>query len=85
MAVGDTHALIHEKASDLKSILDKEKEAREQAIRDVRRDLKEAAAGNFAVLAFGAAWLAIGVIVAAFAPEIAKIVAGQWTEVIKTL
>ena len=69
----------------MKSILDKEKDALEQAIRDVRWDLEEAAAGNFAVLAFGAVWLAIGVIVATLSPEIAKIVAGQWTEVMKTL
>lgn len=47
--------------------------------------MEDAATGNFATLAFGAAWLAIGVVLATWAPEIVKVVRGQWWEIWRVL
>ena len=53
----------------------------DQAIREVRTSLEEAATGNLATLGFGVVWLAIGVVLATLAPEIVKLVGGRWCEV----
>ena len=62
-----------------------EASARIKMIADMRHDLGEVAAGNFQVLAFGAFWLAVGIIVSTFSPEIAKTVNGDWASVVKAL
>ena len=54
---------------------------RDRAIREVKTSLEDTATGNLATLAFGAAWLAIGVVLATWAPEIVKVVGGKWDEV----
>jgi hypothetical protein len=58
---------------------------REQAVIDVMRRVESATAGNYSVLLFGAVWLGAGVVLATWAPEIAKIVAGQAMEVWKAI
>lgn len=62
-----------------------EKEHRAQAIADVRRELAVVAAGNFAVLVFGVVWLAVGLFLATWSPEFAKIIAGKWSTVWATI
>lgn len=59
----------------------KEENMRAQAVTEVRRELIEASVGNFAVLVFGAVWLAIGVVLSTLAPEIGRTVAGNWAVV----
>jgi hypothetical protein len=71
----DQHmAVARERASN-------EENMRAQAVAEVRRELIEASVGNFSILVFGAVWLAVGVVLSTWAPEIAKIAAGNWAGV----
>ena len=71
----DQHtAVAKERASN-------EENMRAQAVAEVRRELIEASVGNFSTLVFGAVWLAVGVVLSTWAPEIAKIAAGNWAGV----
>ena len=54
-----------------------EENMRAQAVAEVRRELIEASVGNFPILLFGAVWLAVGVVMSTWAPEIAKIASGN--------
>jgi hypothetical protein len=74
---------IDQRSAELDTKITEEKREREQAVRKVRDDLEEAATGNFAVLAFGAAWLAVGILLSTLAPEIAKVVGGKCGEVLQ--
>lgn len=76
---------IELRAGELGDRIDTEHSERSRAIQDIRKSLEEAATGNLATLAFGAAWLALGVILATWAPEIVKVVGGHWDEVRGTL
>lgn len=71
---------IEERASELKTEISAEAAAREHSINDVKRSLENTATGNYAPLAFGAFWLAVGVVLATLAPEIALAAAGRWGE-----
>jgi len=62
-----------------------EEQMRAQAIAEVRRELIEASVGNFPVLVFGAVWLAVGVVLSTWAPEIAKVAAGNWRSVLSAI
>ena len=62
-----------------------EEQMRAQAVAEVRRELIEASVGNFPVLVFGAVWLAVGVVLSTWAPEIAKIAAGNWRSVLSVI
>lgn len=72
---------LDQQASAASERASNETNMRAQAVAEVRRELVEASVGNFAVLVFGAVWLAIGVVLSTLAPEIAKTVAGNWTAV----
>lgn len=50
-----------------------ERQARDRAIQEVNTSLMDTVTGNFTALAFGAAWLAIGIVVATWSPEIVRI------------
>lgn len=54
---------------------------REAAVRELRDQIRDSAIGNFPILAFGAWWLFIGTVLSALAPEIVRVVAGQWAAV----
>ena len=58
-----------------------EENVRAQAVADVRRELIEASVGNFPILVFGAVWLAVGVVLSTWAPEIVKIASGNGASV----
>lgn len=62
-----------------------EEQMRAQAVAEVRRELIEASVGNFPVLVFGAVWLAVGVVLSTWAPEIAKVAAGHWAGVFSSM
>lgn len=72
---------IDERTSELKTKISAEVAAREHSIGDVKRSLESTATGNYAPLAFGAFWLAVGVVLATLAPEIALVAAGRGSEV----
>jgi len=72
---------IEERASELKTKISTEAAAREHSINDVKRSLESTTTGNYAPLAFGAFWLAVGVVLATLAPEIALAAAGRGSEV----
>ncbi len=55
-----------------------EEKIRTQAITEIRGELVKASAGNFVILVFGVVWLAVGIVLSTWAPEIAKTVAGNW-------
>lgn len=71
---------IEERASELKTEISAEAAARERSINEVKHSLENTATGNYAPLAFGAFWLAVGVVLATLAPEIALAAAGRWGE-----
>lgn len=72
---------IDERTSELKTEISAEATTREHSIGDVKRSLDNTATGNYAPLAFGAFWLAVGVVLATLAPEIALAAAGRGSEV----
>ncbi len=72
--------VIDERTSELKSKISAEAAAREHSINDVKRSLENTTTGNYAPLAFGAFWLAVGVVLTTVAPEIALAAAGRWRE-----
>jgi hypothetical protein len=55
-------------------------EASERAanLHAVHSRLEDLAVGNVSTLLFGAGWLTVGSVISALAPEIARLVAGQW-------
>ena len=71
---------IDERTSELRTKISAEAAAREHSIGDVKRSLESTATGNYAPLAFGAFWLAVGVVLATLAAEIALAAAGRWAE-----
>lgn len=71
---------IDERTRELRTKISAEAAAREHSIGDVKRSLESTATGNYAPLAFGAFWLAVGVVLATLAPEIALAAAGRWGE-----
>lgn len=75
------HREIDTRAAELESKLLSESAERQRAVQEVKSSLKSAAAGNYPLLLFGVWWLAAGVFIATLAPEIAKVVAGRWSEV----
>jgi hypothetical protein len=76
---------IDRQGRELTAKIEAERDERNGAIERVKGSLEDAVAGNLATLAFGVAWLAVGVVLATCAPEIVKIVAGQWSEVLHAL
>lgn len=84
-ALDGAYKEIDRRADELDEKLKDEAKRREGEINAVKKSLESAATGNYAMLAFGAAWLAIGVVLATLAPEIAKLVNGQWCEVWRTI
>lgn len=77
----DINALFQEldrHAAVARERVSNEENMRAQAVAEVRRELIEASVGNFPILVFGAVWLAVGVVLSTWAPEIAKITAGKW-------
>lgn len=71
--------------SKLKDRINEESRKREEAHKEIQKDLHEAIVGNYATLVFGAFWVAIGIVVSSLAPEIAKVVAGQSLAVWRTM
>jgi hypothetical protein len=76
---------IDRAAGELYTKIKGESEARNAAIGEVKKNVEEAATGNLAALAFGVVWLAIGIVLSTLAPEIVKLVGGQWREVWRAL
>jgi hypothetical protein len=61
--------------------LEEESKARKAADDDLDTRLRDVVIGNFGPLLFGASWVAVGTVLSALAPDIAKAVAGQWEAV----
>ena len=76
---------VDQEANKLSTLVRSESELHGRAEAELRRGLEDATTGNYAVLIFGAIWLAIEVVLAGWAPEITKIAAGKWTEVLISL
>ncbi len=79
--LGEANKEIRAQTAKLKEQLGEESKKREEAHKELQKDLHDAIVGNYTKLAFGAAWVFVGIVVSAWAPEIAKIVAGQWPQV----
>lgn len=65
--------------------LAKESQARSSAVESIQKQLRDVAVGNHGALLFGAGWVAVGTVLSAVAPEIARLVAGQWQTVLQAL
>lgn len=63
---------------DLEARVQAEESTRTAEIQAVKNQLDKAITGNITVLAFGAFWIFIGIVLSGWGPEIAKLVAGQW-------
>lgn len=55
------------------------------SIQDLKTELKSTATAHVSSLAFGTAWLGVGIVISTCAPEIARLVAGQWRAVWQAL
>lgn len=76
---------ITDTETKLKDQIKEENKKRDEAHKALQKDLHEAIVGNYAALVFGAFWVAVGVVISAWAPEIAKAVAGHWSAVWRTM
>lgn len=76
---------IEDSAAKLKDQIKEESRKRDEAHKELQKSLREAIVGNYTKLAFGAAWVVVGIIISAWAPEITKIVAGQSAVVLQTI
>lgn len=76
---------LGEKHDAAKEWIAEETRKRNAAVGDLSRRLKDAALGNLAPLVFGAAWLAVGTIMASVSPEIACVAAPLWRAVLQSL
>lgn len=65
----------------LQERIQEETTARKIGDSQLKKTLHDAVIGNYASLVFGAVWVAVGIVISALAPEIAKIVAGKWPQV----
>ena len=65
----------------LQERIQEETSAREIGDSQLKMTLHDTVIGNYASLVFGAVWVVFGIVISALAPEIAKIVAGQWPQV----
>ncbi|MEK7884433.1 hypothetical protein [Methyloversatilis sp. NSM2] len=79
--LGDALSLIGKARRDAQSNLEREREDWKAADAAVAKQLSDAVVGNHAVLSAGVVWLAFGVVFATFAPEIVKVLAGNWRAV----
>jgi hypothetical protein len=84
-SLDEAYREIDRAVADLEGKAKAESAERVRAVDEVKRSLESTATGNYNVLAFGAAWLAVGIVLATLAPEIAKAVAGQWASLWKAL
>lgn len=76
---------IYRSETELLAIIKSETAERKVAVGEVDTRLKEASTGNTSLLSFGVVWLGVGVVLATWSPEIAKIVGGHWSAVVKTI
>jgi L-rhamnose mutarotase len=76
---------ISQQKRDLSAKIDEKAGALHAVIRETETRLKNALVGNYSVLLFGAAWLFFGIVLSSVAPEIAKLVAGQYQQVWQTM
>ncbi len=79
-SLDEAYREIDRAAADLEAKVKAESAERARAVDEVKESLESAATGNYTVLAFGAFWLAVGIVLATIAPELAKAAAGQWAE-----
>lgn len=83
--LGDALGLIEKARIDAQSNLEKEREDWKAADAAAAKLLKDVVVGNHAVLSAGVVWLGLGVVFATFAPEIVKVLAGNWRAVWATM
>lgn len=83
--LGNAFQAIDKATSEMRAEISGEVSKREDALRDLHEKIKDMAMGNFPTLAFGIAWLTVGTVLSALAPEIVRIAAGQWETVWKAL
>ncbi|MGH9763480.1 MAG: hypothetical protein ACREAC_21825, partial [Blastocatellia bacterium] len=69
------HREIDQQGNDLRRQIKAEVEERKQRETVLNRDLTEVAAGNYAVLVFGAVWLCVGIIITTL-PDIINTLSG---------
>ena len=67
--------------SKLEAQVKEESSKREASHKELSESIKDAIIGNYASLSFGAFWAIVGMLVSAFAPDIARLAAGQWQAV----
>lgn len=65
--------------------IEEERIARKRSVDRLGDQIHEIAVGNFSKLVFGAWWVAVGTVLSALAPEIVRVVAGQWRAVLQGL
>lgn len=70
--------LIHTKERELTEKIHAAKAHLEQQIGATNDRMKIALVGNYSLLLFGAVWVAIGTILSALAPDIPKLLSGEW-------
>ena len=66
---------LQRRATETRKAIEAEAEKRRLSLETLERKLERAVLGNFSKLAFGVFWLAVGVVIATMAPEIAQRVA----------
>ena len=67
---------------DLKKLISQESEKGAEANKVLAERLEVVSAGNASLLLFGLGWLAVGIVLSTWAPEISKMVGGSWPDVL---
>lgn len=69
----------------LKAAMKSEEQLRVAADSEIRETMRRDALGNFGILYFGAFWVLVGSVLSGLAPEMVRLVAGQWEAVLRGL
>lgn len=81
-ALAVSTGLIYQREAELRKQIRSTKEDLDRAIRSTDDRLKDVAVGNYPKLLFGAWWVLIGTVLSGVAPELSKILAGRWQEIL---
>jgi hypothetical protein len=77
-ATSRAFALILTKEREVNEKIDRSVKELNQDIGATEKRLKSAMTGSYSILLFGAFWLVVGIVLAGVAPELAKLVTGEW-------
>jgi hypothetical protein len=76
--IADINKELNQSTRQLETKIKSEASQRKDSIRTIEERMRESATQNLPILQFGAWWVFVGIVLSTLAPEITKVVVGQW-------